>query len=77
MSRLFVAFWQLRQHAVAEEVVRGGSRRRRTGESWVLAAPLAERLRPLLTSGGLDPARPVAVEEPADRDGFWLSQPPA
>jgi hypothetical protein len=74
VSGVFVAFWQLRQHAVAEEAVRGGSRRRRTGESWPLAPDLAERLRPLLMAGGLDPTRPVAVEEPPDQDGFWLTQ---
>jgi hypothetical protein len=74
VSRLFVAFWQLRQHTVVEEAVRGGSRRRRLGESWPLGPDLAERLRPLLTAGGLDPARPITVEEPPDRDGFWMSQ---
>ena len=73
MTTAFVPFWRLRQHAVAEEVVRG-SRRRRSGESWVLAAELIERLRPLLVADGFDPARPIHVEEPADRDGFTLSQ---
>jgi hypothetical protein len=74
VSRAFVAFWQLRQCAVAEETVRGGSRRRRTGESWALSPELSERLGPLLTASGLDPARPITVEEPGDQDGFWLTQ---
>ncbi len=75
MSTVFIPFWRLRQHAVAEEVVRGGSRRRRTGESWSLATELVERLRPLLVAEGLDPARQILVEEAPDRDGFRLTQP--
>lgn len=74
MSSVFVAFWRLRQHAVAEEAVRGGLRRRRTDQSWVLSPELAERLRSLLVSEGLDPARTILVHERADEDGFRLTQ---
>jgi len=75
MITVFIPFWRLRQHAVAEEVVRGGSRRRRRGEPWPLATELVERLRPLLLAEGLDPARQILVEEAADLDAFRLSQP--
>ena len=75
MITVFVPFWRLRQHAVAEEAIRGFSGRRRTGESWPLSADLIDRLRPLLAAEGLDPARAILVEEPPDQDGFRLSQP--
>jgi len=75
MHSAFVPFWRLRQHAVAEEAIRGFSRRRRTGEAWPLPPELVDRLRPLLVAEGFDPARSILVEEPADRDGFTLSQP--
>jgi hypothetical protein len=74
MATAFIPFWQLRRHAVAEETVRGGSRRRRTDAPWPLAADLRERLRPLLESAGLDAARDVTVSETAHEDGFHLSQ---
>jgi hypothetical protein len=74
MSQVFVPFWRLRQHAVAEEAVREGSRRRRTDAPWPLAPGIVERLRDLLVAEGLDPARPILAVEPADRDGFVLSQ---
>jgi hypothetical protein len=69
----FVAFWELRSHAVAEEVVRGG-RRRRTDAPWVLPAAVAVQLRGLLEARGFDATRPITVREAADRDGFELSQ---
>ncbi len=74
MPSVFLPFWRLRQHAVVEEAVRGGSRRRRTDSSWLLAPELRERLRPLLAAQGLDPDREVCVEEPPGQDGFRLSQ---
>lgn len=52
----------LRQHAVVEEAVRGGSRRRRMGGAWTLDPELGERLRPLLVALALDPAREISVE---------------
>jgi len=74
MGEAFVPFWRLRQHAVAEEAARGGTRRRRTGETWALSPALRERLRPLRLAEGLDPEREIHVEEPVERDGFRLSQ---
>jgi hypothetical protein len=74
MSQVFVPFWRLRQHAVAEEAVREGSRRRRTDRPWPLPPEVAERLHALLSAEGFDPARPILVAEPPDRDGFELSQ---
>ena len=74
MPTVFIPFWHLRQHAVVEEAVRGGSRRRRTDGSWVLSPELRERLRPLLVAHGLDPAREIRLEEPPGQDGFRLSQ---
>ncbi len=74
MSEAFVPFWRLRQHAVAEEAVRGGSRRRRTGESWALSPELVDRLRSLLVEEGLDPGLAILVEERSGEDGFRLSQ---
>jgi hypothetical protein len=70
----FVAFWELRRHAVAEEVVRGGSRHRRVDAAWTLPAEVAIRLRALLEPRGFDVTRPIAVREAAGRDGFELSQ---
>jgi hypothetical protein len=70
----FVAFWELRRHGVAEEVVRGGLRRRRTDAPWLLPADVAGRLRGLLEARGFEVARPIMVREEADRDGFELSQ---
>ncbi len=75
MPRLFVEFWRLRQHAVAEELVRGGSRRRRADGPWPLPAEATPRLRPLLEPAGFDLSREISVREPPDRDGFELSQP--
>jgi hypothetical protein len=74
MATAFLPFWRLRQHAVAEEAVRGGSRRRRADGRWPLPPELRERLRELLTEYGLDPELETQVEEPPGQDGFTLSQ---
>jgi len=74
MSTAFIPFWRLRQHAVAEEAVRGGSRRRHTDGPWTLSPELRERLRELLAAHGLDPERETHVEEPPGKDGFTFSQ---
>jgi hypothetical protein len=70
----FVAFWELRRHGVAEEVVRGGTRQRRADGPWPLPANVAARLRELLEARGFEPTRPITVREAGDRDGFELSQ---
>jgi hypothetical protein len=72
MSSVVIPFWQLRQHAVADEAVRG-SRRRRT-EPWILAEDLVPRLRPLLEPHGFDLAREIRVEELADANAFRFFQ---
>lgn len=69
MPTVFIPFWRIRQHAVVEEAVRGGSRRRRTEGSWPLPPELREQLRSLLADHGLEPAREVLVEEPPGQDG--------
>ena len=74
MPRLFVEFWRLRQHAVVEEVVRGGSRHPRTAAPWSLSADVKERLRPLLEGHGFDFARDIIARESAGQNGFDLSQ---
>jgi hypothetical protein len=74
MATVFLPFWRLRQHAVAEEVVRGGSRRRRADGPWTLSLEVRERLRELLKAHGLDPERETHVEEPPGQDGFTFSQ---
>jgi hypothetical protein len=74
MPTVFIPFWRIRQHAVVEEAVRGGSRRRRTEGAWPLPPELREKLRSLLAAHGLDPAREVLVEEPSEQDGFRFSQ---
>ena len=73
MPRLFLEFWRLRQQALPEEIVRGGSRRPRTAP-WSLAPDVKERLRPLLESHGFDPAQEIVAREPAGENGFDLSQ---
>lgn len=74
MPRMFIEFWRLRQLAVVEERIRGGSRRRRTDGAWPLPSDLKERLRPLLEAGGFDLSAEVSVQEPPDRDGFEFTQ---
>jgi hypothetical protein len=74
VPRLFVESWRLRQHAVVEERVRGGSRGRRTDDAWVLPTDVKEALRPLLEAAGFDVAAEISVQEPADRAGFEFAQ---
>ena len=69
-----IPFWQLRRHGVAEEAVRGGSRRRILGRDWPLPEPVRERLRALLEPLGFDLQRPVSVREPEGEDALEFSQ---
>jgi hypothetical protein len=69
-----IPFWRLRQHAVSEEAVRGGSRRRALDRTWPLPEPVRERLRPLLEPLGFDLERPVSVSEPAHQDALEFTQ---
>ena len=75
MPVALIPFWRLRQHAVSEEAVRGGSRRRALDRTWPLPDSVKERLRPLLAPLGFDLDRPVAVSEPANQDALEFSQP--
>jgi hypothetical protein len=75
MPVALIPFWRLRQHAVSEEAVRGGSRRRALDRSWPLPEPLRERLRGLLEPLGFDLDRPLSVREPAGRDALEFTQP--
>ena len=74
MPVTLIPFWRLRQHAVSEEAVRGGSRRRALGRSWPLPEAVKERLRPLLEPLGFDVSRPVSVGEPAGHDALEFTQ---
>ena len=74
MPTALIPFWRLRQHAVTEEAVRGGSRRRALDQSWPLPATVTERLRPLLEPLGFDVDRPVSVREPAGQDALEFTQ---
>ena len=74
MPTALILFWRLRQHAVSEEAVRGGSRRRALDRSWPLPEAVTERLRPLLEPLGFDLRRPVSVREPADQDALEFTQ---
>jgi hypothetical protein len=69
-----IPFWRLRAAAVAEEAVRGGSRRRRTGQAWPLPDAVRDRLRPLLEPLGFEVSRPVTVREPEGEDALEFSQ---
>jgi len=69
-----IPFWRLRQHAVSEEAVRGGSRRRALDRTWPLPDAVRERMRPLLEPLGFDLARPVSVSEPAHQDALEFTQ---
>jgi hypothetical protein len=71
-----IPFWRLRQHAVSEEAVRGGSRRRMLDRSWPLPELVKGPLRPLLEPLGFDLERPVSVSEPAGQDALEFTQPP-
>jgi hypothetical protein len=70
-----IPFWRLRQHAVSEEAVRGGSRRRALDRTWPLPEPVKERVRPLLEPLGFDLTRPISVREPAGQDALEFTQP--
>jgi hypothetical protein len=74
MPSVVIPFWRLRQHAVAEEAIRGGSRRRAREGSWLLPAAVRDRLRPLLEPLGFDLGRPVSVREPAGEDALQFIQ---
>ena len=70
----FIPFWELRRHNVAEEAVRGGSRRRRLEGPWTLPESVKDKLRPLLAPAGFDPSAPIEVREALDQDGFHFTQ---
>ena len=74
MPVALIPFWRLRQHAVSEEAVRGGSRRRALDRTWPLPEPVRDRLRPLLEPLGFDVRRPVSVREPAGQDALEFTQ---
>jgi hypothetical protein len=74
MPTAAIPFWRLRQHAVSEEAVRGGSRRRAVDRTWPLPEAVRERVRPLLEPLGFDLARPVSVSEPPDQDALEFTQ---
>ena len=69
-----VPFWRLRAQGVAEEAVRGGTRRRLVGRDWPLPEAVRDRLRTLLEPLGFDLARPVSVREPEGHDALEFSQ---
>jgi hypothetical protein len=70
-----IPFWRLRQHAVSEEAVRGGSRRRALDRSWPLPDAVKDRLRPVLEPLGFDLDHAVSVSEPAGQDALQFTQP--
>jgi hypothetical protein len=70
-----IPFWRLRQHAVSEEAVRGGSRRRALDRTWPLPDAVRERMRDLLEPLGFDLDRPISVSEPANQDALEFTQP--
>lgn len=74
MPAALIPFWRLRQHAVSEEAVRGGSRRRALDRTWPLPEAVKERLRPLLEPLGFDLGREVSVREPPGHDALEFSQ---
>ena len=74
MPTALIPFWRLRQHAVSEEAVRGGSRRRALDRSWPLPDTVTDRLRPLLEPLGFDLDRAISVREPGGLDALEFSQ---
>ena len=74
MPVALIPFWRLRQHAVSEEAVRGGSRRRALDRTWPLPDAVRERVRPLLEPLGFDLNRPICVREPAGQDALEFHQ---
>ena len=77
MPVALIPFWRLRQHAVSEEAVRGGSRRRALDRTWPLPDAVRERVRPLLEPLGFDLDRSISVSEPAGQDALQFDQPDA
>ena len=75
MPVALIPFWRLRQHAVSEEAVRGGSRRRALDRTWPLPDAVRERMRDLLEPLGFDLDRPISVSEPANQDVLEFTQP--
>ena len=75
MPVALIPFWRLRQHAVSEEAVRGGSRRRALDRTWPLPDAVKERMRDLLEPLGFDLNRPISVSEPANQDALEFTQP--
>ena len=69
-----IPFWRLRSEGVAEEAVRGGSRRRLTGRDWPLPDAVRDRIRGVPEPLGFDLARPVSVREPEGEDALEFSQ---
>jgi hypothetical protein len=70
-----IPFWRLRQHAVSEEAVRGGSRRRALDRTWPLPDAVRERMRDLLVPLGFDLDKLISVREPANQDALEFTQP--
>jgi len=75
MPVALIPFWRLRQHAVSEEAIRGGSRRRALDRTWPLPDAVKERMRDLLEPLGFDLDRPISVNEPANQDALEFTQP--
>ena len=69
-----IPYWRLRAQAVAEEAVRGGTRRRLTEREWLLPEAVRDRLRDVLEPLGFDLARPVSVREAEGEDALEFSQ---
>ena len=74
MPVALIPFWRLRQHAVSEEAVRGGSRRRALDRTWPPADAVRERMRDLLEPLGFDLDKPISVSEPANQDALEFTQ---
>ena len=75
MPVALIPFWRLRQHAVSEEAVRGGSRRRALDRTWPLPDAVRERMRDVLEPLGFDLDKPISVSEPANQDALEFTQP--
>jgi hypothetical protein len=69
-----IPFWQLRQHGVVEEAVRGGTRRRIVGRAWPLPDAVRARMATLLAPLGFDVARAIEVREREGEDALEFSQ---
>ena len=75
MPVALIPFWRLRQHAVSEEAVRGGSRRRALDRTWPLPDAVKKRIRDLLEPLGFDLDQPISVSEPPNQDALEFTQP--